>query len=311
MTKAKKSLPRRDFLKAAGIAGGAAGVAAAFNTPLAGIVFAIEELSRSFEERSSGTMLTAVLISGIVALAIMGEYSYFGTSSTSLPLDLNGLSIILCCGLLGGAIGGIFASGLIHGSRRVAPLVRIHPILIPALCGLALATIGLLSNNTTYGTGYQEAQSIIHGEGEIDLLYPFLKMAATFSSLLSGIPGGIFAPSLAAGAGLGAGFAQWFPPELLAATVLLGMVGYFSGVVQTPITAFVIVMEMTDNQQMLLPLMATAFIAYGTSKIFCPKPIYRALAEGFLPNNTPPKKPIPTDQSTPKNTSERAPKNES
>jgi H+/Cl- antiporter ClcA len=53
-------------------------------------------------------------------------------------------------------------------------------------------------------------------------------------------------------------------------------------VVQTPITAFVIVMEMTDNQQMLLPLMATAFIAYGTSKLFCPKPIYRALAEGFV-----------------------------
>ena len=179
-------------------------------------------------------------------------------------------------------MGGLFASGLIHGTRSVAPHINNHPILIPALCGLALALIGLLSGSTTYGTGYQEAQAIINNPGEADLLYPLLKMAATFSSFLSGIPGGIFAPSLAAGAGMGAGFAQWFPAELLSAVILLGMVGYFSGVVQTPITAFVIVMEMTDNQQMLLPLMATAFIAYGASKLFCPKPIYRALAEGFI-----------------------------
>jgi H+/Cl- antiporter ClcA len=274
--------PRHDLDRGLILAGGAAGIAAAFNTPLAGIVFAIEELSRSFEERSSGTMLTAVLIAGILALSILGEYSYFGESHATLPLDLTGVGVILVCGLLGGAMGGLFASGLIHGTRSVAPHINNHPILIPALCGLALALIGLLSGSTTYGTGYQEAQAIINNPGEADLLYPLLKMAATFSSFLSGIPGGIFAPSLAAGAGMGAGFAQWFPAELLSAVILLGMVGYFSGVVQTPITAFVIVMEMTDNQQMLLPLMATAFIAYGASKLFCPKPIYRALAEGFI-----------------------------
>ena len=60
------------------------------------------------------------------------------------------------------------------------------------------------------------------------------------------------------------------------------MVAYFTGVVQTPITAFVIVMEMTDNHTMLLPLMATAFIAYGASRLVCHEPIYRSLAQGFL-----------------------------
>jgi H+/Cl- antiporter ClcA len=68
-----------------------------------------------------------------------------------------------------------------------------------------------------------------------------------------------------------------------AAIIILGMVGYFTGVVQTPITAFVIVMEMTDNHDLLLPLMATAFVAYGTSRLICPTPIYRILALGFLP----------------------------
>ena len=69
----------------------------------------------------------------------------------------------------------------------------------------------------------------------------------------------------------------------VSAIIILGMVGYFTGVVQTPITAFVIVMEMTDNQELLLPLMATAFIAYGTSRFVCPEPIYRELSKVFLP----------------------------
>ncbi len=273
---------RHDLERGLILAGGAAGVAAAFNTPLAGIVFAIEELSRSFEERTSGTVLTAVLIAGVVAITMLGEYSYFGESQAHLPFNLDGFGIVLVCGVIGGAIGGLFATGLIEGTRKVGPQIDTHPILVPALCGLVVAAVGLTSGSTAYGTGYHEAQALINGEVEGGFFYPLMKMAATLSSFLSGIPGGIFAPSLAAGAGIGAGIANWFSPELLSATILLGMVGYFAGVVQTPITAFVIVMEMTDNQQMLLPLMATAFIAYGTSRIFCPKPIYRALAEGFI-----------------------------
>jgi H+/Cl- antiporter ClcA len=109
-----------------------------------------------------------------------------------------------------------------------------------------------------------------------------MKMGATFASYLSGIPGGIFAPSLATGAGVGANLGHWLPVAPLSVMVLLGMVAYFSGVVQSPITAFVIVMEMTDNQNMLLALMATSFIAYGSSHLVCPKPLYHTLAQAFL-----------------------------
>ncbi len=264
------------------LAGGAAGLAAVYNAPLAGIFFAIEELSRSINGRINSAILGAILISGVVALLILGEYSYFGHSGATLPFNLTGLGAVLVCGLAGGVVGGLFASGLIHGTRRIAPHLRTHPIIIPALCGLALATLGLLSGNTIFGTGYYETQAIIAGEGEFGLLYPFLKMLATVSSFLAGIPGGIFGPSLATGAGLGAGIAQWFPAEILSAVILLGIAGYFAGMIQTPITAFVIIMEMTDNQQMLLPLMATAFIAFGVSKLFCPTPIYQALARDFI-----------------------------
>ena len=87
---------------------------------------------------------------------------------------------------------------------------------------------------------------------------------------VSGIPGGILSPSLAVGAGMGATIAQLFPTAPLGAIILLGMVSYFAGVVQAPITAFVIAFEMTENHDMVLPLMVASLIAYATSRVVCP-----------------------------------------
>lgn len=273
--------PRHYLDKSLIVAGGAAGIAAAFNTPLAGIVFAIEEMARSFEERTSGTMLTAVIIAGVTALAVLGNYTYFGTSHASLALDSSWI-VVPIVGVCGGLLGGVFARMLVSGSRWIAPYLGKWPILVPAACGLVVAIAGILSGGTAYGTGYPEAQAVITGSGEVNNAFPFLKILATVASYLSGIPGGIFAPSLATGAGLGAVMAQFFSGPEVQAIVILTMVAYFAGVVQTPITAFVIVMEMTDNHAMVLPLMATAFIAYGASKLICHEPIYRSLAQGFL-----------------------------
>jgi H+/Cl- antiporter ClcA len=96
------------------------------------------------------------------------------------------------------------------------------------------------------------------------------------------MPGGIFAPPLAVGAGLGQWLSGLIPQAPASAVVLLGMVGYFSGVVQAPITSFVIVTEMTDNQQMTVPLMATAMIGFAVSRLICRRPIYEALSVRFL-----------------------------
>jgi H+/Cl- antiporter ClcA len=99
---------------------------------------------------------------------------------------------------------------------------------------------------------------------------------------ISGIPGGLFAPSLAAGAGVGADLHLMVPVVPLATMALLGMVGYFSGVVQSPLTAFVIVMEMTNDHDMVLPLIATSLLAYSVSRLICPHPLYHSLAQGFI-----------------------------
>ena len=263
------------------LAGGAAGIAAAFNTPLAGIVFAIEEMSKSFEQRTSGIVTIGVVIAGVTALATLGPYHYFGTSDAFMP-DIESWLAIPVCGVIGGLLGGLFSSALIGGSRRLAPLVIHHPYLVAFGCGLVVAVIAYASGYSSSGTGYASAKAIITGQAEWDPIYPLLKIGSTLASYLSGIPGGIFAPSLATGAGVGANLGHWLPVAPVSVMVILGMVGYFSGVVQSPITAFIIVMEMTNDQDMLLALIATSFIAFGASRLVCPQPIYHALSRAFL-----------------------------
>ena len=270
----------RDMTRVLILAGGAAGISAAFNTPLAGIIFAIEEMSRSFEERKSGTLLIAVVLAGVTALTVLGDYTYFGHSSINIALSSAWIAV-LACGIAGGLLGGLFSSGLIFGTRQIASSLSAYPIRIAFFCGLILSLLGFLSDGQTFGTGYLEAKNLVDG-GEVSVAFPFYKLLATVASYLSGIPGGIFAPSLSVGAGLGADIAQFMPGIPFAAVVMLGMVGYFTGVVQTPITAFVIVMEMTNSSSMLMPLMATALIAKSVSHLVCPTPIYQALAEAYL-----------------------------
>ena len=264
------------------LAGSAAGVAAAFNTPLAGIMFAIEEMSRSFENRTSGIVTVGVVLAGVTALAVLGPYHYFGVINTPTAPALQVWPAVLVCGVLGGAAGGIFGNLLVTGSEKIAPYARRTPLRVAFLAGLALAVIAYASGYSASGTGYAEAKAILEGGADYDPWYSLNKFLATIASYLTGIPGGIFAPSLAAGAGIGSDLGHWFPLAPMSIMVLLGMVGYFSGVVQSPLTAFVIVTEMTAKQNMLLPLLATAFIAYGASHLVNPRPLYHTMAHAFI-----------------------------
>jgi H+/Cl- antiporter ClcA len=265
------------------VAGAAAGVAAAFNTPIAGVIFGIEELTRTFDRRTSGLILATVVAAGSVSLVLVGNYTYFGTSGGTLHGAELWLGIPLC-GVSGGLLGGVFSRLLIgiSGGDWLSPWARNRPVVVAGVCGLGVALVGLASGDATYGTGYTQVKSAIAGTAPIGLLFMPMKLIATLTSSLSGIPGGIFSPSLAIGAGLGADVARLFSSVDVGAMILLGMVAYLSGVVQAPITAFVIVTELTNDRAMLMPLMLAALIAHGTARLVCPDGVYHALARRFL-----------------------------
>jgi H+/Cl- antiporter ClcA len=266
------------------LAGSAAGVAAAFNTPLAGIVFAIEEMSRAFESRTSGLVLTAVILAGLASLAMVGDYSYFGHSTSTLSGALDWLAVPLC-GVAGGLLGAAFSAAVVNGSRWLKIFIAAQPmrrsLAWAFACGMIVALCGLFSHGMTYGTGYQAAKSAIEGH-PLALSFTPLKFIANTASTLSGIPGGLFSPSLSVGAGLGGLIAALLSAHAAGAIVLLGMTAYFAGVVQAPITAFVIIEEMSGASAMVIPLMIAAVIGYGVSRLFQRESIYHALARNFL-----------------------------
>lgn len=269
------------------LAGSAAGVAAAFNTPLAGIVFAIEEMSRSFEMRTSGLIIGTVILAGLTAQALLGNYTYFGTTDAALPIGTAWIAVPLCA-VAGGLAGGLF-SWILVSSIGFMPLrwrtwIGAHPVAFAALCGLGLAACGLASGGTIYGTGYEQARMVLHQNGPLSLFYAPLKFVATALSSLSGIPGGIFSPSLSIGAGIGSDIAHFFHHAAPGPIVLLGMVAYFTGVVRAPITGFVIVSEMTGDRSILVALMATALLANAVAGLINRDGVYHLLATRFLPD---------------------------
>ncbi|MGE0751927.1 MAG: chloride channel protein [Variibacter sp.] len=267
------------------LAGSAAGVAAAFNTPLAGIVFGIEEMSRSFEARTSGLVITTVIAAGLTSLAIMGDYTYFGISDAVLHSGLDWLTIPFC-GIAGGLAGGLFGRFVVAVARgfcgSLGAAAKRHRLIFAFACGLGVAVCGLASGDMIFGTGYTQVKDALEGGAPLPWHFSLLKLTATALSTVSGIPGGIFSPSLAVGAGIGANVGALFPHAPIGVVMLLGMVAYFAGVVQAPITAFVIVVEMTDNHAMVVPLMTASLIGYAASRLVASQGTYHALAAGFL-----------------------------
>jgi H+/Cl- antiporter ClcA len=267
------------------LAGGAAGVAAAFNTPLAGIVFAIEELSRSFEERASGTTLTAVILAGVVAIALVGDYTYFGQPTVATQVRAITPAIIalaIACGLAGGLLSRLTLASTQRLPGLLGRLRSERPALFAGLCGLAVAAIGALCGGLTFGTGYAEARSILMSQAHLPWFYAPARALATLLSYLSGIPAGLLAPSLSVGAGFGQFIADILGQSSAVPFAILGMCGYLAGITQAPLTALVIVMEMTAQHAMVLPLMVTAALATAVSKLITP-PLYQSLADRYAP----------------------------
>jgi H+/Cl- antiporter ClcA len=265
------------------IAGGAAGVAAAFNTPLAGIAFAIEELASAYEQRVAVMVMGTVMIAGLVSLGAAGDYVYFGQMPQTLSLTAV-LLVAPVAGITGGLLGGLFSRIVLAFASPKHPLLqrmRSRPVIFAAMCGLVVAVLGIATQGTTWGTGYETTKQLIEAHSASIWFGP-TKFFAALATTLSGTPGGIFAPSLSVGAGVGNLLKLIFPNDPAGAVVLLGMAAYFVGVVRAPLTAVIILTETTASRGMILPLFATALIADAVSALVCPERLYHGLAKAFF-----------------------------
>lgn len=265
------------------IAGGAAGVAAAFNTPLAGVAFAIEELASAYEQRVAILVMAAVMISGLVSLGIAGDYVYFGAMHDTLPFGTVLLAAPLI-GVAGGLSGGLFTRLVLGFQRSAGPamaMARQHRLAFAGACGLVVALLGIATSGMTWGTGYAATRHLVEGDVQPFWFFP-AKFAATLATTMSGTPGGIFAPSLSVGAGMGNLLTPLFPDASVGAIVLLGMIAYFVGVVRAPLTAIIIITETTASRGLILPLFATALVADAVSGLISRERLYHGLARSFI-----------------------------
>jgi H+/Cl- antiporter ClcA len=288
MLAARRWLPRHSGVSAHSllVAGGAAGIAAAFNTPLAGVMFAIEELSRTPEQRNSGLIVSGIVLAGLIAVSFHGNATHFGVIHPG-PIGLFLLWPGVLVTLVTGFAGGLFARLLLTCLRGRSPDLPTrwrarHPVRFAIGCGLAVAVIGTITGGATWGSGNEATRGLLDNNIAVPGGFAFLKFVATWLTAWSGIPAGIFAPSLSIGAALGHDIALLTGYTAGAALIALGMVGFLAAATQAPLTAFIIVMEMVDGHSMVLSLMACAVVASTVSRVLTP-PLYTALAALQLP----------------------------
>jgi H+/Cl- antiporter ClcA len=267
------------------IAGGAAGVAAAFNTPIAGVVFAVEELAKGFDRRSNTVVILVVVAAGAAAYALAGNYAYFGQMQGSralLSAWMTAPIMGVVCGVAGGGFSRALASVIGPHKGPVGRWRAAYPVRFAVICGLVTSAVAFAAHGLSYGTGYAEASSLLEGHPVRGLTLALSKWTANLAAAASGAPGGIFSPSLATGAGIGAALAKIIPFASGRDAVVLGMAGYLSGVVQAPLTSAIILMEMTRDPGLVGPLMLTSLIARMVSGRIIAEPIYHLLAQTWL-----------------------------
>ena len=283
-------------------AGAGAGLAAAFNAPLAGLIFILEEVQRDFRPLIFGATFIAAAVATTVSQLVSGPFPVFEVVSYPVP-PVALLAVFALVGLLCGALGSLFNRSLIGSldlADRLAPTTG-RAVGLAALVG---GTVGLVAwvSPDVVGGGHDISETILDADvalTAIPLLFG-LRFLLTVSSYGTGAPGGIFAPLLVLGAlvglAVGHGAVLAFPASGAApgAFAVVGMAAFFAAVVRAPLTGLVLIVEMTGSYALMLPLLIACFCAYVLAESLHTPPIYEELLERDLARNgiTPAHEPV-------------------
>ncbi len=269
-------------------AGAGAGLAAAFNAPLAGVIFVLEEIQRDFHPIVFGAAFLAAVVSDIVARLLSGAFPVFSIPDYPTPPTAS-LAFFALLGMLAGLLGVAFNRSLLGTLNLFARLKGRKSLALAAGIGSLVGLVGWFSPQLI-GGGHSLAETLLAGNAAlaaIPLLFA-LRFILTISSYSSGAAGGIFAPLLALGALLGLGVGQaanaFFPSAvpIPAVFAVVGMAAYFTAIVRAPLTGIVLIVEMTGNYHQMLPLLVACFFAYAVAEVLRDLPVYEALLERDL-----------------------------
>jgi len=246
------------------VTGAAAGLGAAFNTPLGGIVFAIEELTRTHFSFFKSALLTGVIISGLTALNFLGPYLYLGYPNLkhiSGWIVLTIIPLALLTGFAGNGTGFVILKLM---KWKGALKKNSHHIMYVFICGLAIAALAVFIDPKVFGSGKElMVTSLFTDDKHMAWYVPLLRIGGSIISFSTGAAGGIFAPSLSAGASIGSVVAGIF--ELPAADtnliILCGMTGFLTSITRSPFTSSILVLEMTDSHSVIFYIMLTALLS--------------------------------------------------
>jgi CIC family chloride channel protein len=265
--------------------GAAGALAAAFNTPIAAVLFTLEEIIGDLNATLLGSTVVASVASVVVERSILGNEPLFHVPVYHLvhPAELIGYSAL---GLAGGVVSLMFSKALLGLRRAFMRLPQATVIVQPALGGVAIGATLLLVPEVK-GVGYEFVDQALNGElvFRTMLLLCFVKLAATVMSYSSGNAGGVFAPSLFIGAMAGGALGTLvnrvapFPTAEPGAYALVGMGTLFAGIIRAPMTSVFMIFEITQDYQILVPLMVANLLSFTISRRYQPIPVYEALLE--------------------------------
>ncbi|NCI46804.1 chloride channel protein [Sediminibacterium soli] len=265
--------------------GAAAGLAAAFNTPLGGIVFAMEELSRTHISFYKTAIFSAVIIAGLTAQSMLGSYLYIGYPDLQ-HLSLSMVFVVVIVALLSGLFSSMMCKLLLKIFRWKMKLTSVwkkRGYLL--LCAMTVGAMAYFVGQHTLNSGKDlMTQLLFTDEKQVDWYMPLLRMLGSVVSFTSGGAGGVFAPALSAGAGIGAVVAHWFhlTPQHINLMVLAGMVAFLTGVTRSPFTSAILVLEMTDGHTVIFYLMIAALAANLIAYFVDKHSLYDQLKHGYI-----------------------------
>lgn len=268
------------------VTGGAAGLAAAFNTPLGGIVFAIEELTKTHFNFFKSALLTGVIISGLTALSILGPYLYLGYPLLGDKISPYTILIIIPLAVITGLAGcGCGEIILYLMKKRTALPKKIHRFLYILICGLIIAVLAVFIDEKVLGSGKGiMITTLFTAQKNLEWYVPFLRMSGSIISFSTGAAGGIFAPSLSAGASIGAVVAGWFHLSATSTNliILCGMAGFLTSITRSPFTCAILVLEMTNSHNVIFYILLTALVSNLFAGYISRHSFYDKLKDKFL-----------------------------